>query len=65
MAVTHYRNGDKNTPGERSAKWANLTNGVWCWYNNDSLTGAVYGKLYNWYAIDELKGFGSGMMTGF
>jgi uncharacterized protein (TIGR02145 family) len=22
----------------------------WCYYNNDSEIGAVYGKLYNWYA---------------
>ena len=24
--------------------------GMWCYYNNDLTTGAVYGKLYNWYA---------------
>ena len=31
--------------------WANLTTGAWCYYNNDSLIGATYGKLYNWYAV--------------
>ena len=30
--------------------WANLTTGAWCYYNNDPANGAVYGKLYNWYA---------------
>ena len=32
-------------------QWANLTTGAWCYYNNDSANGAVYGKLYNWYAV--------------
>ena len=31
--------------------WANLTTGAWCYYNNDSVTGTTYGKLYNWYAV--------------
>ena len=31
-------------------QWANLTTGAWCYYNNDPANGAIYGKLYNWYA---------------
>jgi uncharacterized protein (TIGR02145 family) len=31
--------------------WANLTSGAWCYYNNDPANGAIYGKLYNWYAV--------------
>jgi uncharacterized protein (TIGR02145 family) len=31
--------------------WANATTGAWCYYNNDPANGAVYGKLYNWYAV--------------
>ena len=31
--------------------WANLTTGAWCFYNNDPANGAIYGKLYNWYAV--------------
>jgi uncharacterized protein (TIGR02145 family) len=31
--------------------WANLTTGAWCYYNNDPANGAIYGKLYNWYAV--------------
>lgn len=33
------------------AAWAALTTPAWCYYNNDPLNGAVYGKLYNWYAV--------------
>ncbi len=32
-------------------QWDNLTTGAWCYYNNDPAMGAIYGKLYNWYAI--------------
>ena len=28
---------------------------MWCYYNNDPTLGAVYGKLYNWYAIKLLQ----------
>jgi uncharacterized protein (TIGR02145 family) len=31
--------------------WGNLTTGAWCYYNNDPANGAIYGKLYNWYAV--------------
>jgi uncharacterized protein (TIGR02145 family) len=31
--------------------WSNLTTGAWCYYNNDPANGAIYGKLYNWYAV--------------
>ena len=31
--------------------WDNLTTGAWCYYDNDPVNGAIYGKLYNWYAV--------------
>ena len=33
------------------ADWENLTTGAWCYNNNDPANGAIYGKLYNWYAV--------------
>ena len=27
---------------------------MWCYYNNNPLNGAVYGKLYNWYAAQAI-----------
>ena len=32
-------------------QWGSLTTGAWCYYNNDPANGAIYGKLYNWYAV--------------
>lgn len=34
--------------------WSDLTTPAWCYYNNDPLNGAVYGKLYNWYAVQAI-----------
>ena len=31
--------------------WFGLTTGAWCYYNNDPANGAIYGKLYNSYAV--------------
>ena len=56
LDVTHYRNGDRIPQAKDPGKWMNLTTGAWCWYNNDSTLGAVYGKLYNWYAVTDPRG---------
>lgn len=28
---------------------------MWCYYNNDSQLGAIYGKLYNWFAVSLIQ----------
>ena len=57
LDVAHYRNGDIIPQITNSAQWANLTTGAWCWYNNDSATyGSIYGRLYNWYAVNDSRG---------
>lgn len=56
LDVSHYRNGDTIPEVKDRVQWAKLTTGAWCWYNNNSDTGAVYGKLYNWYAVHDPRG---------
>ncbi len=57
LDVTTYSNGDIIPEVEDSAQWAQLTTGAWCWYRNDSATyGSVYGRLYNWYAVNDSRG---------
>lgn len=34
-----------------NAAWEAGTTAAWCYYNNDPALGAIYGKLYNWYAV--------------
>ncbi|MFH1120215.1 MAG: FISUMP domain-containing protein [Bacteroidota bacterium] len=52
LRVTHYRNGDVIPNVTGSSQWSVLSNGAYCWYNNDELTyKSTYGALYNWYAV--------------
>jgi len=56
LDVKHYRNGDKIPQVTVPGKWDTLTTGAWCWFKNDSANGAVYGRLYNWYAVNDPRG---------
>ncbi len=57
LDVSTYRNGDAIPEVTDNAEWAALTTGAYCYYNNDSTTyGATYGKLYNWYAVNDPRG---------
>ncbi|MEI8210337.1 MAG: FISUMP domain-containing protein [Methylococcales bacterium] len=56
LDVLTYRNGDVIPQVTDLATWAKLTTGAWCYYNNDTSQGAIYGKLYNWYAVNDPRG---------
>ena len=53
---TTYRNGDPIPEVTDPAAWAYLRTGAWCYYNNDSANGPIYGKLYNHYAVTDPRG---------
>jgi len=56
LDVDHYRNGDSIPEVRDSIQWLNLKTGAWCYYNNSDSLGKIYGKLYNWYAVNDLRG---------
>jgi len=56
LDVTTYRNGDKIPQVQDANAWANLTTGAWCYYENKTANGTTYGKLYNWYAVNDPRG---------
>lgn len=56
LDVTTYRNGDEIPQVTDPAVWATLTTGAWCYANNDPANGPVYGKLYNWHAVNDPRG---------
>ena len=56
LNTSHYRNGDLIPQVTDPTAWAALTTGAWCYYNNDPAMGAIYGKLYNWYAVTDPRG---------
>ena len=52
----HYTNGAA-IPGDLSDSLWNVTSdGAQAIYNNDTSNLAVYGRLYNWYAVDDSRG---------
>jgi len=54
LDVDHYRNGDPIPQVTDATQWANLTTGAWC-YAYNSVNNATYGKLYNWYAVNDAR----------
>ena len=36
-------------------QWGALTTEAWSYYNNDPLFNNPYGKLYNWYAVNDSR----------
>ena len=59
LDVTTYRNGDAIRHAVTKKEWedaGNKNEGAWCYYDNDPANGAVYGKLYNWYAVNDSRG---------
>jgi uncharacterized protein (TIGR02145 family) len=56
LNVEHYRNGDVIPQIQGEYQWYNQTTGAWCYYDNDTASGNVYGKLYNWHAVNDPRG---------
>lgn len=56
LNVSTYRNGTVIPQVQDKEKWSKLTTGAWCYYNNSTANGTTYGKLYNWYAINDPRG---------
>ena len=58
LDVTTYRNGEPITYASNAVEWNAATNagiGAWSYYNWDPANGAIYGKLYNWYAVNDSR----------
>jgi len=56
LDVATYRNGDAIPQVQDAIAWSNLTTGAWCYYENNTANGSSYGKLYNWYAVNDSRG---------
>jgi hypothetical protein len=56
LNVAQYRNGEPIPYVPDVIQWRDLTTGAWCYHNNDPSTEATYGKLYNWYAVNDPRG---------
>ena len=59
LNVDRFRNGDPIPQAKTAEEWQNAGNNqqpAWCYYNNDPKNGESYGKLYNWYAVNDRRG---------
>ena len=56
LRVSRYRNGDLITNFINDKKWQTDKNGAWCFYKNEYENNSIYGKLYNWFAVDDDRG---------
>jgi uncharacterized protein (TIGR02145 family) len=59
LNVDRFRNGDLIPEAKTIEDWENaLKNGrpAWCYYMNMPENGIKYGKLYNWYAVNDTRG---------
>lgn len=55
LRTTSYANGDPIPNVTDSILWSTLTTGAWVHYNNDSQNDNLYGKVYNWNTVNDLR----------
>lgn len=55
LQVTKYRNGQALINAVTNSSW-NTTNGAYGIYGGSNVNNTNYGKLYNWYAVNDSRG---------
>lgn len=59
LNVDHFRNGDPITELKKDDDWdkaGDEERPACCYYKNDPKNGKKYGRLYNWYAVNDPRG---------
>jgi uncharacterized protein (TIGR02145 family) len=59
LDVDKFRNGDIIPEAKTDEDWklaGIMGTPAWCFYDNDSENGKKYGKLYNWFAVNDARG---------
>jgi uncharacterized protein (TIGR02145 family) len=59
LNVDKFRNGDPIPEIRSNDAWGKAyreTSAAWSYYDNDPANGSKYGKLYNWYAVNDPRG---------
>ena len=58
LDVSTFRNGEAIPEAKSKEEWEKAyenKTAAFCYYNFDSKNGKVYGKLYNWYAVNDSR----------
>ena len=56
LDVSTFQNGDSIFHAKTDEEWLEAGKkgiAAWCYYNNDPKLGEKYGKLYNWFAVED------------
>jgi len=56
LRVSRYTNGDQVQTDLSNFAWENAFFGAYSYYNNDTSSHRLFGKLYNHYAVKDLRG---------
>lgn len=59
LNVDKFQNGDIIPQVLDNEEWEQRTKDgkpAWCYYNNNQENGEIYGKLYNWWAVNDIRG---------
>jgi len=56
LKTTRYRAGSAIATGLSNSQWASDTSGAYAIYNNLGRNDTLFGKLYNWYAVNNTQG---------
>jgi uncharacterized protein (TIGR02145 family) len=59
LDVSNFSNGDIIFQAKTDEEWIKAgeeKKPAWCYYNNDPANETKYGKLYNWYAVNDPRG---------
>ena len=60
LKVKHYRNGDPILHLTDNVGWTSTSSGAYCAYDNNESNVETYGRLYNWYAVDDSRNIAPG-----
>lgn len=59
LNVSHFSDGDPIIEAKSIDEWDKAGREgmpAWCYFNNDPANGDTYGKLYNWFAVNDSRG---------
>jgi uncharacterized protein (TIGR02145 family) len=59
LNVDKFQNGDPIPQAKTKNEWIKASKDkkpAWCYYQNNAQNGMTYGKLYNWYAVNDPRG---------
>lgn len=55
LKTTHYSDGESIPEIKDDSLWADQTTGAYCSNNNEKSNSELYGYLYNWYVVPNIK----------